>query len=54
MEKGGGGRARHRSPVRVGGGQPFWSLMAMDMAILAFPKDQMLRLLKCQRIFNAF
>ena len=35
-------------------GMPFWSPLAMEMAMWAMPKDQMLRALKCQRIFNAF
>jgi digeranylgeranylglycerophospholipid reductase len=39
---------------RWAAGMPFWSPLAMDMAMWAMPKDQMLRALKCQRIFNAF
>lgn len=35
-------------------GMPFWSPLAMEMAMWAMPKDQMLRALKCQRIFHAF
>ncbi len=35
-------------------GLPIWSPLAMEMAMWAMPKDQMLRALKCQRIFNAF
>ncbi|MCK4969162.1 MAG: NAD(P)/FAD-dependent oxidoreductase, partial [Thermoplasmata archaeon] len=36
---------------RWAAGQPIWSPLAMDMAMWAFPKSQMLRALKCQRIF---
>lgn len=36
---------------RWAAGQPFWSPLAMDMAMWAFPRSQMLRALKCQRIF---
>jgi digeranylgeranylglycerophospholipid reductase len=39
---------------RWAAGLPIWSPLAMEMAMWAFPKDQMLRALKCQRIFNAF
>lgn len=36
---------------RWAAGLPIWSPLAMDMAMWALPKDQMLRALKCQRIF---
>ncbi len=36
---------------RWAAGQPIWSPLAMDMAMWAFPRSQMLRALKCQRIF---
>ena len=36
---------------RWAAGQPIWSPLAMDMAMWAFPKSQMLRALRCQRIF---
>jgi len=39
---------------RWAAGLPIWSPLAMEMAMWAMPKDQMLRALKCQRIFNAF
>jgi digeranylgeranylglycerophospholipid reductase len=39
---------------RWAAGQPIWSPLAMDMAMWAFPKSQMLRALKCQRIFWLF
>jgi digeranylgeranylglycerophospholipid reductase len=39
---------------RWAAGLPIWSPLAMEMAMWALPKDQMLRALKCQRIFNAF
>jgi digeranylgeranylglycerophospholipid reductase len=32
-------------------GLPVWPPLAMDMAMWALPKSQMLRALKCQRIF---
>ncbi|NIP34124.1 MAG: geranylgeranyl reductase family protein [Thermoplasmata archaeon] len=39
---------------RWAAGLQIWSPLAMEMAMWAMPKDQMLRALKCQRIFNAF
>jgi digeranylgeranylglycerophospholipid reductase len=39
---------------RWAAGLPIWSPLAMEMAMWAFPKGQMLRALKCQRVFNAF
>jgi digeranylgeranylglycerophospholipid reductase len=39
---------------RWAAGMPFWSPLAMEIAMWAMPRDQMLRALKCQRIFNAF
>lgn len=39
---------------RWAAGLPIWSPLAMEMAMWAMPKEQMLRALKCQRIFNAF
>jgi digeranylgeranylglycerophospholipid reductase len=39
---------------RWAAGLPIWSPLAMEMAMWAMPKGQMLRALKCQRVFNAF
>ncbi len=39
---------------RWAAGMPFWSPLAMEMAMWAMPKDQMLRALKCQRLFEVF
>lgn len=36
---------------RWAAGQPIWSPFLMDMAMWAFPRSQMLRALRCQRIF---
>lgn len=39
---------------RWAAGLSIWSPLAMDMAMRFMPKDQMLRALKCQRVFNVF